>query len=158
MKRLSLQDWAALGEVVATLGVIVSLVLVAYSIDSNNKLIMATNDNLVYELQDEIYKDYATNKDLASIIIKLINGEALTAVESEQYSYQLWRHMSIWEMAFDRYKEGLLSEAKWGAWNTAFQIEITSEPLGIQREWWDAGKDTYGREFVAHVDAILGLR
>lgn len=110
---MSLQERATLGEITATLTVILSIVFVGYGVYTNNQIVMATKDNFIYELQDELYTEYATNKDLASIQIKLTNGEGLTDLENYLFTWKLWRHASLWEMARDRYREGLLCEEKW---------------------------------------------
>jgi len=150
MQKLRLTEWAALGEIIASIGVIISLVFLVYTIERSNEFSQATTDNLMYEMQNSIYGNVVTNPEIASIYVKLENGEALTAIEQTRHAYQLWQLINVWEMAFDRHQQEMLSDDKCEAWNRSFTFEALTPPFGLPREWWEAD-DTYGREFHDHV-------
>lgn len=113
MKKISLSEWAAIAEIVATLGLIASIAFVAYSVNQNTRALQASNDNILYEMQDKLYASYVTRETLVSTGGKLLNGEPIAPVEKAQYTWHLCRYFNLWEMAYDRYHEGLLSRAKW---------------------------------------------
>jgi hypothetical protein len=48
MKKLSLSEWAAVGELVGTLAVFVSLIFVIYSINQNTAAIQGSTENLIF--------------------------------------------------------------------------------------------------------------
>ena len=54
MSMLDLSGWAALAEIVASVAVIVSLLLVAYSIKRNTDEMEVSNSNFLYQLDAEI--------------------------------------------------------------------------------------------------------
>lgn len=159
MRKISLTEWAAIAEIVATAGLVVSLAFVAYSINQNTQVLQSTNDNFAYELLDSIYSEYATNETLASARVKLLNDEQLTPAEEVLYEWQLWRYFNLWEMAYDRHRDGLLSESKWNTWSEALEAEVTHPPLGLPKATWEeAGRVTYGDEFGRYIDAIYSNR
>lgn len=151
MKKLNLIEWAAVGEITASVAVIISLVFLIVSVNRNSEITRATNDNLLYELQDALYGDLS--RDLAAIRVKLHSNEDLTAIEAERYQYFLWRWVNIWSLAFERHLEGLLADDKWQEWNKAFEIIITQSVTGMPKDWWEDGKPTFGVDFAKHVDA-----
>jgi hypothetical protein len=149
-----LRSWVAVGELIAAAGVVVSLIFVGYELNSGNKIQQAANDNLLYELQDALYSDLSTDPVLSSAYMKLTGGEdELTPQELTQYGWYLWRQMNLWELAFDRHTDGLLSDSKWAAWRRAFESEVIDEATGMPKELWEIGRGTYGTEFVEYVDS-----
>lgn len=46
-EKLSLTEWAAVGELIATLGIVISLLFVAYSINRNTEVNQASTENLI---------------------------------------------------------------------------------------------------------------
>ena len=60
MRKLELSDWASLAEIVASFGVVISLIFVAISLERNTAVMQASNDNFIYELQ------FARARDIVS--------------------------------------------------------------------------------------------
>ena len=150
-----LRNWVAIGELVAAAGVMISLIFVGYELNSGNKIQQAANDNFLYELQDELYADLSTNPVLISAYTKLSNGdEELTRQEAAQYVWYIWRYVNQWSMAFDRHAEGLLSDSTWAAWSTSFESELVGNSIGMSKELWESGRNTYREEFTAYVDNL----
>ena len=49
MRKLSLSEWAAIGELVGTFAVFVSLLFVVYSINQNTAAIQGSTENILFE-------------------------------------------------------------------------------------------------------------
>ena len=138
----------------------ISLIFLGYSVNQNNRILQANNDNFLYELQDSHSADIVDNPAIIPIHTELFNDEELTQIEGETYAWHLFRFLDGWEMAFNRYRDGMLDQDTWENWDRSLGIEITVPPLGLPREIWDNPytKDTYGPEFAQHVDAAYSLR
>jgi hypothetical protein len=152
--RVSAKEWVPYAEIIAAFGVVISLLFVGYELNSNNAIQQATNDNLLYEMQDSLFESLSTNSVLATSVHKLGSGEELTQTEAAQYAGYLWRYMNMWEMAYERYHEGLLAEVQWQSWNRAFEYDLVHLPTGMPRQQWESGRITYGKSFAAHVDEL----
>ena len=151
MKRLALQEWAAFAEIIGTVAVVVSLLFLAYTIEQNTAVMQSANDNFLYELDDRQQADVALTEDLATILLKHYNGEELSGIEEIRFRRHGIRQLNTWELAFDRHKEGLLSDDKWNSWNQYYSISIRND---YSEEWWADLRKYYGAEFAEHVNAV----
>jgi hypothetical protein len=148
---LDLTSWAAIAEIVGTLAVVASLLFVGISLNRNNAVLKATNDNFLYQLQDGRIADTLKDPELASILVKQSNKEELSDVEIQRLIKHQIRKRNLWELAFDRHNEGMLSSEKWDGWNRMFAAGISEN---FPQEWWSEVRQRYGENFARHVDAM----
>ena len=115
MRKWNLSEWAEISEIGGMMAVVVSLLLVAYNLEQNTKVMQAANDNILYQTQDAILSAYVDDPSLVSIKIKQQNKEKLTEVEYERIWNQQFRDLSMWELAYIRHQEGLFAPDQWYA-------------------------------------------
>ena len=151
MKKLDLTGWAALSEIVGTVAIVVSLLFVAYTIERNTAIMQSTNDNFLHEADDRYLTDLILNPDFASIVLRFRNNEELSGVDQIRYNNYRIRELSMWEQAYDRHKDGLLSDEKWTTWNRGLALNTKRN---IPKELWANQRVYYGEDFAMHVDAI----
>jgi len=151
MGELTLNEWAAISEILGVLAVVISLLLVVSSIRQNTAAMRTTNDNFMYERQDAIVASLATNPSLAEISVKHDNNENLSEVEHLQMWNQLFRDLLLWELAFVRLKEGLFSPAQWSEWNRVYSIQFLDE---FPKSWWAETRHWVTEEFAVHVESV----
>lgn len=80
MKKLSLSEWVAIAELIAAAGVIVSLLLVVYSLEKNTEALQGGTENLLFESHTALAGHMVTDPALAEIRIKVRHGQALSEV------------------------------------------------------------------------------
>jgi hypothetical protein len=153
MRKLSLSEWSSLAEVVASVAVVISLVFVGFSINQNSHILKASNDSLIFEIQDSIMSQKTGDPVLASIEVKLQSGEEITAIEAKQWEWHLWRWMAAWELAFNRHTDELMDDDDWRGWDRAFELTLLDPEIGLAEEFWIADRFSWGSDFAAHVDA-----
>ena len=155
MARIDVKLAAAIAEVVASIAVVISLLFVVYSVDQNTDALQAANDNVIYELQSQRVRDVSNSDELASIILKYRAGEELSP--TEELRYRLWTvlELQMWELAYIRFKKGLLPAEQWNAWNDGWAVSM---PLNFPEEWWVQDRYQYNVDFAAHVDAVYSKR
>ena len=129
---------------------IYTLLLVAYNLGQNTKVMRAANDNVLYQTQDAILSAYVEDPSLVSIYIKHRKNEELTEVEYERIWNQHFRDLNMWELAYIRHQEGLFAPDQWYAWNKSYSIHFTSE---FPEAWWAEARTWFRADFAAHVDA-----
>ena len=151
MGKRNLSEWAAIAEIVGTVAVVASLLLVAYNLGQNTKVLRASNDNVLYQMQDTILSAYVDDASLASIFIKQQKNEELTEVEYLRIWNQHFRDLNMWELAYIRHQEGLFPSDQWNAWNKAYSTQFTSE---FPEEWWAETRIWFRDDFAIHVDAV----
>jgi len=150
MSMLDLSNWAALAEIVATVAVVLSLLLVAYSIKRNTAEMETSNSNFLYQLDAQIAGDLSRDVRLATIFLKMEQKETLTDVEKFQYVILQERYLGVLEIAWTQYKSESLSIIDWRDWDQYLSSFVTD---GLPKEWWIEIRSRYKPEFAEHVDS-----
>ena len=151
MRKLDLRQWAAISEIVASVGVIVSILFLAYSINENTAVTQSANDNFIYELQSARVREIAGNADLAAIYTKLGQNEELSDVEQTQFLWDNLGQLSTWELVFVRHRDGAYADDRWVAWDNYFRLVL---PDTFRKQDWEEIRHWYEEDFQSHVDAV----
>ena len=96
-------------------------------------------------------------RQTAAIMVKLDNAETLSEIERERFEQYMTRYLNMWELAHDRYVEGLFSEGKWLGWSDALGSIVTQGPRRLPKESWDVSRVYYGPEFASIVDDAYSM-
>lgn len=156
MKKMTLTEWAATGEIIGTVAVVISLLIVAYSIDRNTVATHASNENILFERHAELANQFMLDPTLAEIMVKRRNGDTdvseVEAVRWEKYELNL---LDIWAMAYNRHQRELLAENQWNAWDTYFTHLFSSGAEAIPKSRWEELQYGFDHDFWEHVRAAL---
>jgi hypothetical protein len=147
---LDLSGWAALAEIIASFAVVLSLLLVAYSIKRNTGEMETANSNFLYQLEAQIGGDLSRDVRLATMFLKMEQKEALTDVEKIQYVAFQERYLGLLEIAWTQYKSGSLAFIDWRDWDKYLSEFVTD---GLPKEWWIGCRSGYKPEFADHMDS-----
>ncbi len=145
----------AIGEIVGALVVVVSLIFVVYSINRNSAVMQASNDNFLYELQHARIRGFLTSPGMASIYVKRNRNEELTEEEHVRLLSDQLLEISVWEIAFIRYRDGLFSSKQWEAWDNYFVDVFTNQ---FPAESWAEARHMVPEDFRNHVDAVYARK
>jgi hypothetical protein len=152
MRKLNLTDWASISEIVGTLAVVVSLIFVVLSIDRNTQAMQVTNENFLYELTDSSLESVMSDPELSATFVRAAENTELSEVEQFRLGYYFTRMMNRWNLAFDRYQDGMFAPEKWAMWNKNYVSIVDKRYL---QEWWARNKAGYGTEFSAHIESVI---
>ena len=156
MRKLSLTEWAQIGEVVGMVAVVFSLLMVVYSINQNTIALRGSNANLIFERHAELQALFIADESLSAIVVKKRNSaDELTATEVIRWEKYTLNLLDIWAMAYERNFEDLLPAHEWTAWNTYFVSTFRAGDEKISESRWDDNKDGYGESFWNHVNDAL---
>lgn len=159
MKKLTLSEWAALGELVGTFAVFVSLLFVVYSINQNTAAIQGSTENILFERIGDLSAQVIADPTLADIIVRKREGDAeLTPVEAVRWEkYQLVL-LDMWALGFNRHRRGLLASDQWEAWDRYFAEIFSTGAERMPRNQWVALGYGYDADFWDHVGEQLYAR
>jgi len=135
-----------------TLAVVISLFFVVHSINRNTAVMQVTNENFLYELTDASLISVVSDPGLSSIYVKSGENVELSEIEKRRIEAQFTRFMNRWNLAFDRYQDGMFAPDKWHVWNASYESSVDKQYL---REQWADWKIGWGDEFVAHVESVV---
>lgn len=156
MRKLSLSEWASIGELIGTFAVFVSLLFVVYSINQNTAAIQGSTENILFERIGDLSAQVIADSSLAAIIVKKRDGgPELTATEAVRWEkYQLVL-LDMWALAFNRHARGLLAQDQWAAWDGYFAEIFASGPERLPRADWESLAFGYDPTFWDHVGERL---
>ncbi len=141
----------ALGEVLGALTVLVTLGYLAIQIRQNTAALRISNENVLIERQDAIVATLVTDPSLAALQVKHDRGEQLTDIEHVRMWNQYFRDLLMWELAYNRHREGHFSEYHWRDWDNAYSKQFIEE---FPVSWWNEARPWLTGEFADYVDAL----
>jgi hypothetical protein len=125
MRKLALGEWASVAEVIGTVGVILSLVFVAYSININTNEVRASYTHLLFETTRQIELTVASDAEWSRIIVQGRTRQGqLTEVEQHRYDAYLTAMVDLWAEMLDRYDDGLVELQMLADWDTYFAVWV----------------------------------
>jgi len=158
MRKLDLHEWSAVAEIVGTVGIVVSLLFVAYTVNRNTVELRSANENAQLQLNDEIIAGLLGNTDVFAIVDKRSNGQELSQVEEWGMTVFTTRQLNVWEMAFYRHLDGVFSPERWDAANAGYASGLIDGFSACNHACWEKHKVGFGVEFARHVDAEYARR
>jgi len=158
MRKLNLTEWAALGEVIGTVAIVISLLFVAFTIKQNTEALQGANENVIFERHAELASVFITEPSMAAIMVKMRGqNPQLSEVQAIQWEKYQLNLLDIWALARERYQQGLLSEYQWNTWDDYFTELFTSGAERISKVQWEELRYGFGGRFWLHVNESLFL-
>ncbi len=136
-------------DLIGTVAVVCSMLLLAFNVSRSSTIMAASNENFLYKMHEEMFADEATEPPLAEVMWRAEAGLALSPVQEHQLKMHLRREVNMWEIAYYRSLDGLMADGAWDDWDRAFSGSITKR---LPKQFWDSMKFAYGEDFAAHVD------
>lgn len=152
---MSFEQISYLAQIVASIGVIVSLIFVGLQIKQNTRALQRTEHNSTMEQWTVIRQAIAQNRDIAELMTAGLRGErALDAADQLRLEQMLqenaWAAFHIW----DRTQRGIFPKGTFEATAGALLGTLLRTPAG--ESWWSKAKNIgFHPGFVLDVDAML---
>ena len=154
MNTSRLDRFHQIGELIAAVAVVISLLLVAYEVQQNsNEQQQAMTQELITSYTD-IVTLLTRDRELRCAYIKGIqdyhslNGEEALAVGA--YLIALMRHR---EDLYFQYLDGAVKPSIWQGFDRGTRIAM--QRPGWQ-QWFDFRRDWFSDEFQAYIDGLMG--
>src|SRR5436190_4763487 len=152
---MSFEQLSYLAQIVASVGVISSLIFVGLQIKHNTGALQRDEHNSTMAQWTVLRLAIAGNRDIAELMTAGLNGERdLDAADQLRLEQMLqeyaWASFHIW----DRTQRGVFPEGTFEATAGAFLCGLLMTPVG--GTWWQNAKNTgFVPAFVSDVDAVL---
>lgn len=146
-------NWESIGaisEIIGTIVVVITLVYLAVQIRQNNKLLLSESRQA---LVTNDVTSLSANLNHTKVFAKYVSGTALSEEEQLSISFMFALDLRNREFEYFQYKNGLLDETTWLAYQNVILINHSSE---IGRKWWDkVGHGIVDPGFAKLVDELL---
>src|SRR4029077_1225214 len=152
---MSFEQLSYLAQIVASIGVIVSLIFVGLQIKHNTGALQRNEHNSTMAQWTVIRQAIARNRDIAELMTGGLSGErALDPADQLRLEQMLqeyaWASFHIW----DRTQRGVFAKGTFEATAGAFLATLLRTPGG--QSWWRKAKHIgFPPGFVLDVDAVL---
>lgn len=146
---MTIQDYSAVGEMVAAIGVVISLIYLAVQVRQSNRVNQAEARHAI----SEFALAFSTfNAEHADRLVRVHGGGELS--EGDRL-FRWWNHMMVFLHAetYFRHRElGLMPASHWGGYERYVTGYLTTP--GIRDFWSDVGP-AFSKEFSDWVTGLL---
>lgn len=137
---MTITEIGSIGEFISAIGVVISLVYLAFQVRDNSKFVKenseflrATHDVSSNEGVAQIRKNYFDHPNLIEIERRGNRCDELDFTEASQYLLLVSGSFENHFTYYLQYKRGLTSEAVWNYWSSFFDDYCKNE--GVKRVW-----------------------
>ena len=151
MKKEKLQTLVSIAQIVSSLAVIVSIILLITEYSRSGVLNERQIENEVYDRMMELDRLVIENADFAAIKIRAYAyPDSLTPVERDRYLAYEHIFYDSWETLWVGYQNGLVEKGTWDDWNEWFLREASKKPpLAL------LGNETnFSKEFIRYLKTV----
>jgi len=150
--RMTLEDLGNIGEFIASIGVLITLIYLVIQIRQNTLATRIQTRQAISEAQFANINTRATDPLLPLLIMKMNRGEPLSQEEQDRLYFHADATMRQFENFYAHYTAGILPEKDWQAQRASLVRTLRAD---VSREMWSTMKHTYNEDFRAAVDAAL---
>ena len=151
---MSLEQLAALGELVGGLGVIATLLFLALEVRNNSRILRANAKTAGMESFANYNEMIATDPFIAPLIQAVLRGEGaqLDDVEMFRFTTAVRALIQRMEAQYFQYVEGLVDEEYWTQRRVWLKGFLDNPALS---EWWarEAKSSQVTEQFVRHINS-----
>lgn len=138
---MDLKKTALLAEIIGGVGIVVSILYLAFEISENTKNTQISNHLALIEQASELKYLRMTNPDMAEIVLKGVSNSAnLSEVDQSRFRSYALQSFDIWETAFLMNESDVLPARTWEVWEYAW-CESLKAPA--YRALWDGGLSAF---------------
>lgn len=129
MKEERLQLVLAVAQIISSIAVVVSIILLVMEYKRANILNEKSIESQVYARVVEMNRLLIENESLAGIILAAYSTpDSLSEVERMRYLAYEHIFLDNWETMWTGYNDGLIDEKTWREWNHWFVKEVRRKP------------------------------
>ena len=149
---MSLEDLGNIGELVAAIGVIISLIYLAVQIRQNSRWLRASLEQSITDSTNQTIQAAAASPQFSRVVLEgQERFEELTEDEQRQFALCAIGTFRIYEQAFHQFCSGNLSEEIWSGHEALLRMTLQSEAI---RRWWSARREVFHQRFREYVDEV----
>lgn len=148
--NVTLQELGSIGELVAAVATVGSLVYLAVQIRANTSAVRSAAAQSVHEAFAAWYRLLAADASLSQLVANgLRDYSVLSETERARFIATFMAFLSYCQDAFIKWREGALSPELWSGWELVM-MNLVNAPGG--KEFWAERGYLFGDQFRRHVE------
>jgi hypothetical protein len=150
---VKLSEWASVAEITGAIAVVASLMFVGVQVSQNTIAVRQGAQQAMVDYNREQSALLVTDATLREVVMRGEEDVASLTPDEHRQFYEFTTHqLTTWETSFINYKNGLVEEQMWAAWDGYFRLH-TSGKDGYTTFWNDT-RAQWDARFMDHIDAI----
>jgi len=150
---LTIQDLGSIGELVAAIATIATLVYLAVQVRQNTRALRSSTFQDIAGAMSSTTEAVATHPEIAVLMVKATGGLVdLTREERVRYSFILLTTFRRLETIYVQQQMGLIELALTEGFERS-ALSVLAEGGGL--EWWQSAKEAFSTAFASHVDSRI---
>jgi hypothetical protein len=153
---MTIQDLGSIGDFVAAIATVATLIYLAIQIRSNTRAMRSEAAQTVHEAFATWYRMLAADAALAQLVANgLRDYSCLSETERARFVSTFMAFLSCSQDAFIKWREGSLSAELWMAWELVM-MNLFNAPGG--KDFWSERSYLFGAKFRDHVESDIMKR
>lgn len=150
---MTLEQYAQIGEIIAAIAVIASLIYVARELHQNTSQTRFTVAENQIAISKHMVKPVVEDRAFAELWAKGDSEfDALDPIDQQRLILFEWQAINAWSNAFEYRQQNLLSDAEWHHQLWIYKNMGRRESV---RAAWSNFKSSYEKPFQDHMDGFL---
>ena len=142
---MTLEQFAQIGEIIAAMAVIASLIYVARELHQNTNQTRITVANTQVDITKHMVSPVIADRELAELWVKGDSEfDSLDAVDKQRLIFFEWQALNAWHNSFRLREKNLLSDQEWQ--NILWVCRNIGQRQAI-RESWKIFRESYETSF-----------
>jgi hypothetical protein len=147
---MSLEDLGNIGEFVAAVGVIVSLIYLAVQIQRNTASVRTSTQQQLATVFSTLNMTMGSSPDAARVYLQgLQDSDELDDDEIDRFTLMFQSAIRLYENAFYQRQAGALDDQAWFGWVQSMKLALGSPG---SRAWWKQRRFLFHDEFCRFVE------
>ena len=153
---MSIQELGSLGELIAAIATVATLIYLAAQIRQNTKAVRSSALESSGSRSMEISKLVAGNDEIAPIVMAAFTGkDDLDELQRFRLSFVYWIVFRSYEVTIALSKEGYIKESRYEG--TINNLSIWTS-ISYFDDWWEAAKSSFSDDLKTAVDDAVSRR
>ena len=148
---MTIQELGAIGELIGSVGVIVTLVYLAMQIRSNTNATQGSTELDIGRELAEWTARMTSDLRLQNIYDRITRHEEVTAEEAYTYVWAQSGYFFLCEGWYRQYRRGLIPRS---SWDPIAQSLVAILKVPYMSSWWDNRATPFSEEFRNHLEEL----
>ena len=154
MKKLALAEWASIAEIIGSIVVVVTLIVIGLELRQNTNALYSSSWQQVLDKLIDLDVTEGADAELAEIMrLGELHPERLSDAQRWRFDHIAQARLGQLEYAYLSKANGTLDDYHWGAMEGYLSV-ILCKP-GYARFWNEVGREVYHQDFFAFVEANI---
>ena len=147
---MGIQELGSIGEFIASIGVLITLIFLAFQMRQNtNALKLNTAGSVTEELQ-QVFSLLASTPELAEIFVTAAREPTLQGAERVRFNTFIHNLVRVYENAFLQWRAGVIDPAHWEGM-ARMMIDVTS--MAAFQTYWQDRKHWVSDDFQEYMES-----